>query len=311
MPTANLTPNYMYVPYGTNVHEHISILKHPVRLANGNPVFVCRHGGAGIGGDWRLFVVPGGRELNLFCNYVLTQTAFPCDIILLETPQWDWQFPTVCTHLPTSHDEPVTQLLTYPNNVDSLKLALEWIQNHSKGQLPVAAIGGDLDIDPEQIRFFGHSHGARLGLVAMFTYELPITCLVNYQGPTDVRKDAVGLDTVHWSALQGDAGINSQATWDLVPRLTKQKLSPDWFIQRGLVSHAKPQYVIFEDVGDGIHPFGDPARPGSNYHDAAIYHTYTNLLAAASLPHEKELITHNSWSDTTSEHILQWANDVI
>jgi hypothetical protein len=68
---ATSTPTYADQPYGALPFERFDYWKHPDGTPGGNPVLFLRHGGGGIGGDYRGFRSDAqGNEAFYFCRWL-------------------------------------------------------------------------------------------------------------------------------------------------------------------------------------------------------------------------------------------------
>lgn len=64
----------------------------------------------------------------------------------------------------------------FPAQLDDVKAALTYIQNHAE----------ELSVDVEHIALLGRSAGSQLAAIAAYTSAIPVQAVVNYYGPVDL-----------------------------------------------------------------------------------------------------------------------------
>lgn len=318
--TENLFPDYVDIYWDrTNIHHRFDYKKHPVRDDGGNPVCVWRHP-MGFGGGGLHDCTVSGQPGNALFSYLM-QPDLPLhfDWITIETVQGQWVTPTAVPHLPQTFQEPQTPNAYWPINCAVGKDVIKWIRGHAIGGIPVTALSGTLGINKDKIFVAGCSAGANFWTTNMFLGHLSGVCgFIDYAGPIDFRSNN-GIDTVHWSWLQNYLGTFSQSAWNAAPASGKQQLSMMWWLGRGAPNYI-PTYVIFEDVGNGKKPYGDPAyindNPPSNIHDGSMYYELRGGLSGMNLPHDGDFIARQAWNSVThgtviSERILHWMSGIL
>lgn len=287
-------------------HHRIDIKRHPIRDSGGNPWVLDSHlGGLKKYGMHDIWV--SGNPGNSFANW-LNQIELDVhfDIISIETTRGAWQTPTAVPHLSGTYNEPQTHFGFWPENFTSAGSGFRWLYDHAK-ELGLAQNKGFVK---------GCSAGANLWMINMCQGTLSgVRGVINQSGPIDYRA-VNGVDTVFWSYHTHYHNTQTQAAWNALPLLKKQQMSVMWWIARGFTQSFVPIYTIFEQVGDGIKPYGDPARPNSNVHDAAMYPTLDNVLTIANLPHSGNLIPRNHWNDPVagpivSSGVYQWMVNIL
>lgn len=332
----NIVPTHLDVRWAHDVHCRVDILKHPTRSPDGNMAFVYRHGGGGINRDKRLPWVAGGT-CNLLANYLMAQ-PFPVDFWSVESPQAKWGTPISAAHLPTTTNEVETVPVLFPKSADYLRLFAQWAKFHAFGREPVPELGVDLGHNPSRMIGVGSSYGACLwawtalggrraprttagrfgcnGRFGPYPDDSSMAGLVLFEMPIDLR-NLGGVDQTYWGAIPGLLGAFTLPEWLKIPAHVKAAASPLAYLQAGETANYTPQYVIHEDVGNHVKPYGDPATGGgANVHDGAQWGTYTGALAAANLSWAGELTVANAWSDETegpliSARVLSWARGVV
>lgn len=253
------------------------------------PVLILRHGGGGTGGDRRYFWCDG-KSLNRLCWYLSTSIVTNFDIVSLGTPQWAFDSPTSAPHLASIVNCPTGS--KFPESYDLIATA-------------VAAVIANLS--PSKVFLGGTSFGAMMTGCAMMRSSLPIDGLFTQFLCPDVRH--VGgdshvacrcPDTIHQSWLGGIDGHTTQAQWNATQNHIKRSTSFLWYLERGLTTNKRPMFVSFDVVGDGIKPYGDPARVGSGVHDGQQYPTLTTALTAAGVTHtDLQLPSRDAWEINT------------
>jgi len=323
------------VRWGSDLHARVDLFKHATRLPGGNPVFVIRHDGL-MTGDRRAPWVAGGR-LNVFANWLNQQTALPCDVWSVESPQMRWDSPTAAAHLTTTTDEAATRAVYAPESVEWLRSFVQWAKRHAEGGEPHPDLGATLGNHVRDIFGVGDALGALLWAIAAYAgprapktsggtlvqgvrfgpYATDSTLrgLVLLGMPIDLR--SIGGEQVYPTAVRGLFGTLTTGEWNRVPQLAKAACSPLAYVQRGETRWHVPQYVVHEDLGNHVKPYGDPATgAGADLRDGAQWTTYTQALAAANLSWAGELIATNDWNDEAlgaaiSARVHTWARAVM
>lgn len=251
--------------------------------------------GGGFGGfDRRTLAVSGGA-LNYFAGHVLTSDESNFDVASIGTPQSSNLYPTVCPHLPPIVPTPTGFI--YPIIFDLVKYALEatistWAQM-------------DVNNDPDGVVMAGASARAHAMATLMYRFPLPVKAFLGLYATPDMRKDSAGVDIVHNTYWRTYFGLTTEAQAAAVPMQQRKDMSPMYWISRGQIQHHRPSFLVYEqEVGDGVHAFGDPnpARPHSAVHDSLQLAVWKNALVRANLPHKAYMIDggRNSWE--TAEH---------
>lgn len=292
----NLFPQILDFALGEGCY--VDVLQHPEHVTGQTPAKVFLHGGGGIGGDRRA-IWPDGGSMNRFATHLFQSEESAFDVISLGLPQETNQAPTNAPHLSPIVRTPVG--VHFPESFARLNYALQRIQE---------------EFQPSGIILAGCSYGAIISGVQMMRSSLPIQGLIGYYLIPDVRASG-GVDSVHFSMVQGLFGTTTQSAWNAIPVAAKREASFLWYLERGLIANAKPIYLVFDRVGDHIKPYGDPARPGSAPHDASQFATVRDALVAAGLPHQAELLPgRGAWEkpefgDPLSQRVESWMIDLV
>lgn len=336
----DITPTHIDLRWGPDHHCRVDILQHATRLPEGNPVFVIRFGGGGMTRDKREPWVAAGA-LNVFANWLNQQTALPVDVWSVSTPQSHYQSPVVAAHLTTTFDDYLTRPVLFPESVYWLKSFFQWANRHAVGGEDVPELGATLGHRAGDYIAVGREFGALLQAVAAFSGPNPpatsngqlipggrfapygtssaIKGLVLLDLIPDVRKIA-GIESIYWSSMRGLFGTYVvQSEWERIPAWAKAAASPIAYIQRGETRFVVPQYLVQQNLGNHLKPYGDPATgAGADVRDSDQHTAYRAALDATvpPLPYVAELIAPDDWETEVngaalSSRVFTWARTVL
>lgn len=333
----NITPTRLDVRWGADFHARVDMFQHPTRLPSGNPVMVYRHGGGGWLYDKRLPWTALGT-FNVLANWLMQQSELPFDFWSVGSPQYDWSAPIPSGHLPTTRPEPLTRAVVFPENVEWLKTFYQWANRHALGGQIVPELGTDLGHTKGDYIGLGSSFGTLMQTTAQFSGpRVPGTTnaviapggrfgpyaggggvkgLLLFAALLDIRTLA-GLDQIYQGHLTGLYGTHSQGQWNRVPTWMKAAFSPLAYLEAGQTRYAVPHYIVHEQVGNGLKPYGDPATgAGNDPHDAAMNAPWIAALTAAGIPAVGEVVPLGDWETEVagaalSQRVLTWARGVL
>lgn len=300
---AHLTPQVIDRRYGDDVHERFDILRHPTRLAGGNPAVLFRHGGAASSGDKR-FPWPDGNTGNPLATYLYNLTGpgtVPFDFISISTPQARWNSPIDVSAIPGlsgTYAEPRTRPGYFPRSFQALQRAVAYLQTHA----------ASLELSGQFIGY-GASYGGQLWMATqawpplvvvrsdaqqLLRYEgrqrdSRVLGVINEAGQIDYRNLA-GVDQILWTWGDDHFGAYTQAEWDAVPAGMKEATSIMAFLDKGDTRWIPPIFSVYEIRGNHVKPYANP-------HDDAQLDTLNAALGVAGIPHDGVRINPNDWTD--------------
>lgn len=318
---ANITPTLQDQRWGPERYQVFDYYAHPKRDAGGNPCLIFRHGGGGIGGNYK--EIWKGTDplhtLHLYLNDSARGTHF--DIVSFESAQRN--------HLDSSGAAPSiprTKTAYLHDQIIDAKRAVGAIKQWGQG----LNNNSGFHLNPNKFIFGGHSHGAVIaglctltppiaghgGLDSYFhriwdakSYDSTCVGAILSSPQVDVRNlndTYPGTAYIDYTGLPGwysTRANTSSVEWDNLPRRIKESMSIRHYIDKGQTRFYRPFFVIFEaNKGTHTHPF-------TEVHDSQQYTDLTASLAAQKLSYSG--LTYTTMTDVENAQVYAWMANLV